>query len=415
MPKHTFIDCNGLAGFMSYGFVKSGLEMIARTGTLDFGAPVVEANRARFGGSWEGSFADDVEEWPRRKADAVVGCPPCSGWSVWSSVHQRGPDSAAHEHTRAFMRYAGAIKPQAIVFECVQQAYSDGREVMLKYRDMVEDISGKKYDLHHVMHNNLQLGGFSYRPRYFWVAVRRGMKFGAAVSEPAKFPTVMDIIGDLENLPLQWSPQKIKDKPSSFVKALRSKNSTVDGHIGVSDGSKAKVEDIFAIIGNGGWKPNEIQQEALKAAVRLNNNKFPQSWLGSEKNIRRRKFVLGYSQPGRWDGEGVCRVLTGAALQHVVHPTQPRLITHREAARIQGLPDDWNIEETQDYSMMKATWGKAVAVQAGEWIGKHVAACLDGEQSGPAGEKIGDHEYMHHTDKGFSRVYVKRKMAGEKK
>jgi hypothetical protein len=65
--------------------------------------------------------------------------------------------------------------------------------------------------------------------------------------------------------------------------------------------------------------------------------------------------------------------------------------------------------------MMKATWGKAVAAQAGEWIGKHVVACLDGEQGGPAGEKIGDREYMHHTDKGFSRVYVKRKMAEKSK
>lgn len=400
---------------MSYGCINSGMSMIARTGTLDFGNAVVEANRALFGATWEGGFSDDVEEWPRLKAEAVIGCPPCSGWSVWSAAHQRGPDSAAHEHTRSFMRYAGVIKPQVIVFECVQQAYSDGREVMLKYRDIVEEISGKKYDLHHVLHNNLQLGGFSFRPRYFWVAVRRGMKFGVTVDEPTRFPRLIDIIEDLEDLPLQWEPQKIKNKPSEYVKRLRSKDSTVDGHIGVSDGAKRKIEDIFAIVGNKGWKANQIQQDVLKEAVRLNNNKFPQSWHGSEKNVRRHKFVLGYSQPQRWDKDSVCRVLTGAALQHVVHPTKPRLITHREAARIQGLPDAWKIEETQDYGPMKATWGKAVAVQAGEWIGRHVVASLDGKQAGAAGEKIGDHEYMHHTDKGFSRHYVKQKLAKKKK
>ena len=40
MSKLTFNDCNGLAGFMSLGFVNTGMEMNVRTGTLDFGNKV---------------------------------------------------------------------------------------------------------------------------------------------------------------------------------------------------------------------------------------------------------------------------------------------------------------------------------------------------------------------------------------
>lgn len=76
---------------------------------------------------------------------------------------------------------------------------------------------------------------------------------------------------------------------------------------------------------------------------------------------------------------------------------------------MQGLPDDWRIEGVKNYSQLKSTWGKAVAAQAGRWIGETVIAALDGQPSGPDGEKIGDHEFMHHTDKGFSRHYARKK------
>ena len=408
MTKKTFIDCNGLAGFMSYGCVDAGMEMLLRTGTLDFGAPIADSNRHLLGFGWDSEFSENPSDWPRLKADAIIGCPPCSGWSTWSSKESRGPDAKAHEHTRAFMRYAGAVKPQVIVFECVQQAYTQGRESMLRYRDMVEEVSGKKYDLHHVLHNNLQLGGFSYRPRYFWVAVRKGMKFSAPVTNPKEMPTVMDIIGDLEDLPLQWEDQKTAGRANKYVKELRRKDAKVDGHIDIGGLNSERIADIFKVVGNKGWRGGEILQEALKHAVDKNNDKFPQSWLSKEKKIRDRNFILGYSQAGRWPAESWAHVLTGAAMLHVVHPTRPRLITHRECARIQGLPDSWNIANTRDYSEMKATWGKAVAAQAGRWIGKNVIAALDENVSGPAGEKIGDREYMHHTDKGFSRHFVKK-------
>jgi hypothetical protein len=60
MSSHTFIDCNGLAGFMSLGFVQAGMEMQSRTGTLNFGNPVAEVNRHHLGNSWNSFFSDDL-------------------------------------------------------------------------------------------------------------------------------------------------------------------------------------------------------------------------------------------------------------------------------------------------------------------------------------------------------------------
>lgn len=404
-----FSDCNGLAGFMSLGFVRAGMDMNLRTGTLNFGNPVAEVNRKHLGEGWLSFFSEDSNEWPTETdTDAVIGCPPCSGWSLWSGPANRGPDAAAHEHTRAFMRYAARVKPKIVVFECVQQAYTQGRAVMAQYRQMLEELSGKKYDLYHVKHNNLQLGGFSYRMRYFWVAVEEGMKFGAHAETPKELPKMIDVIGDLEHLEITWNKQKYSGEPSNFVANLRNQDGYVDGHMCRDNLEKQRIDEIFEIIGNEGWKPMAPMNEALKAAVEKNGDKFPQSWLTKEKKIRENDYYMGFSLPARWDAESFCHVMTGSALDHVVHPTQPRRITHREAARIQGLPDDWEFASVKDYTPLGATWGKAVAVQAATWIGEATVAALNGQPNGPQGELIGDREWLLDTDKGFSRNFVKK-------
>ena len=408
MTQPTFIDCNGLAGFMSLAFTQAGMQMKTRTGSLNFGNPVAELNRHYLGSQWGTYFSDDPDEWPVVKADVVVGCPPCSGWSVWSGPTNRGPDSKAHEHTRAFMKYAGRVKPKVIVFECVQQAYTQGRDVMNKYRQMVEEISGKKYDLYHLKHNNLLVGGFSFRPRYFWVAVESGLKFGINVDKPKKLPRIMDIIGDLAQLPQTWEKQPYTSEPSSWVKHLKSKDNMVDGHIGKDNINAQRVLEVFKIIGNENWHGNGDLGSAAKKMYEMNGNKFPQNWIDISDRILRKEFKLGFSQPYRWKEDHWCNVLTGSALDHVVHPTEPRLITHRESARMQGLPDDWEIEGARDYSALSAVWGKAVPVQAARWLGNAIVASLEGQPSGPQGELIGEREWLLDTDKNFSRHSAKK-------
>jgi len=394
---------------MSLGFVQNDMEMLFRTGTLDFGNVVAQNNRHLLGNNWSSYFSEEPNEWPLQKADIVLGCPPCSGWSVWSGPANRGPDSKAHEHTVAFMKYAGRVKPRAIVFECVQQAYNQGRDAMLKYRSMVEEISGRKYDLYHVKENNLQVGGFSYRPRYFWVAVETGLKLSIPLNEPEELPRIMDIIGDLAKLPHTWNKQRYTSPSSKWVKHLISKDGFVDGHIGVENIHAQRVQEVFDIIGNEGWEGNGDLGGALKKAVELNNGEFPQKWIDISPRVIRKNFKLGFSQPYRWKEDHWCNVLTGSALEHVVHPTEPRLITHRESARMQGLPDEWNISESRDYSALRAVWGKAVPVQAASWLAKGIKDSLNGNPQGDDAVLIGDREYLIETDKGFSRHAVKKK------
>jgi site-specific DNA-cytosine methylase len=227
--------------------------------------------------------------------------------------------------------------------------------------------------------------------------------------EPKELPRIMDIIGDLAKMPQSWNEQKYVAPASKWVKHLRSKSGTVNGHMGKTNIHAQRIEEVFDIIGNEGWQGNGDLGGAIKKAVDMNNGEFPQKWIDISPRVLRKNFKLGFSQPYRWKEDHWCNVLTGSALDHVIHPTEPRLITHREAARMQGLPDDWDIESVKDYSSLSAVWGKAVAVQAGKYIATAIANSLEGNPQGDAPEKIGDREFLINGDKDFSRHAAKKK------
>lgn len=409
-----FVDCNGLAGFMSLGWVQQGWEMAYRAGTLDFGSVCVTSNRHLFLGEWEFTFSDDPDEW--RVPDgiqAVVGLPPCSGWSVYTGGAlgriNRGPQAKAHAHTRALIQYAGRVKPEAVVFECVQQAFTQGRDVMLEYRDMLELISNRRYDLYHVKHNVLQIGGFAFRERYFWVAVREGLTFGATNDWPDEIPTVMDVIGDIQNLPETWEKQPYRQPISRWASNLRSHDGTLDGHITRQNIHGTRITDIFdALGGPDEWDPRAGLGDMLRKAHEK-NGELPVSWSNKAEKIVENDFYIGFSQPYRWRADRAANVLTGSALDCVIHPTQPRPITHREAARIQGLPDAWRIKPSRDYSPLPATWGKAVSAHAGAWIAGLVRDALNGSPGVFRGELIGDREWLLDCARGFSRAAVAKR------
>lgn len=410
----TFVDVNGLGGFMTLGFVREGYELLGRTGTLNFGNVSAEANRHLLGDNWQSSFSDDPYGWPKyEKPDVVAGCPPCSGWSCWSGACNRGPEAKAHEHTWALMRYAAEVKPSVVVFESVQQAYTQGREVMLKYREALEIGSGLKYDLHHVKMNNLMIGGFSYRPRYFFVAVKSGMPFGVEAEWPGAagdLPTVLDVIGDLEHTPQTWDQQPYRYPLTKWTEGLRAQGGTFDGHAGLNNMHALRIAELFE------WLPNKnedwdwgMDMASVVKKVYDAHGTLPPSWAEKQQKIIDKDFYMGFTQPYRWRGDAWANVLTGGALGLVIHPTQPRGITHREAARIQGLPDDWLIKPTKNYSALQSVWGKAVSASAGQWIAHWVKRSLSGQPGAFEPETLSEREWLHETDRKFSRQAVRKR------
>jgi DNA (cytosine-5)-methyltransferase 1 len=385
------VDVMGFAGGFTLGMVQAGFELVGKCELPGgFGVKNCEGNRALLGEKWEAHVGEPETAWPTLDADVVFGNPPCSGFSVMSAATFRGADSKINKCMWQFASYVSRVRPPIAVFESVQPAYrrEDGRDLMCRLRAFVEDSTGLRYDLWHVLHNAYSIGGPAQRRRYFWLISR--IPFG--IEEPVLryTPTLRDIIGDLESLGTTWYPQPYRTPPSGYARQFISSTGAVDGMMHLQNINTKRIQDLMCGVP---WNAGE----AIQVVVRRYYEKYgklPKSWAPREQKIVRNDFNMGYTTPTRWDETKHARVVTGGALICVVHPYLQRTITHREAARILGFPDDWRIYPIRNVGGLNLTWGKGITVHCGRWIGEWIRRALDGCPGGDAGQQIGDRERL---------------------
>lgn len=385
------VDVLGFAGGFTLGVVQAGFTLVGKRELPGgFGVANCEANRALLGTEWRAQACDPTEwEVPSVGTELVFGNPPCSGFSVMSVKTFRGADSKINHCMWAFAEYVARARPLIAAFESVQQAFtkSDGLELMRALRTRVEERTGDRWDLYHVLHNAYSVGGPAQRRRYFWIISR--VPFGIEPPRPRYLPTFGEVIGDLANLGYSWHPQSYRAPAHPWTEHLRSPGGTVDGHIYRNNPLTRRLRDLLDAVN---WAPGESMSEVC----RRHHERFgrlPASFGHVEAKIVAGDFVMGFTAPVRWNGEAATRVITGGALQMVVHPWLNRTITHREAARCLGFPDDWKILPLRGVSGLDMTWGKGITVACGRWIGEWIHRALDGTPGSHVGDPLGDREW----------------------
>lgn len=386
--KPRAVDAQGFAGGFTLGMVQAGFELVGkREMPGGFGVGNCEANRHLLGQNWQ-TQVSDWEEWEPKDVQVVFGNPPCSGFSLLSHKDFRGEESKVNACMWAMAGYASKIAPEILIFESVQQAFKGGRGLMQRLRDKLEENTGHKYELIHVLHNNASIGGSAIRKRYFFVASR--IPFGVEFPTLKAIPTLEESIGDLEGLAQTWSPQPYRNQPSWWAKSRRTSSGVVDGHIGRNTPLANRAYDLIKGVE---WKAGEVMPDVARKHWETLGY-LPESWASTAAKLVTTDFKMGFYTMMRWDGDRPARVITGGGVDLVLHYKEDRLLTHREVARIQGFPDDWMIEPLKSQSGLQLTWGKGIPVDCGKWIGGWIKNSLDGSPGSIQGELIGDRERL---------------------
>lgn len=385
------VDVMGFAGGFTLGVVQAGFTLVGKRELPGgFGVANCEANRHLLGDSWVSEVGDPAT-WsvPVGGVDVVFGNPPCSGFSVMSSKQFRGADSKINKCMWSFAEYVTRARPQVAVFESVQQAFTGagGLDLMRQLRAYVESGTGDRWDLYHVRHNAYSVGGCAQRRRYFWLVSR--VPFGIEPPRPRHLPTLNNVVGDLANLGRTWHAQPYRAPAHRWACELRSPTGVVDGHINLDNPLTRRLTDLLRAVE---WRPGESIGQVCRRHFET-YGRLPPSFSSNEQKIVERDFVMGFTTPTRWNGRNAARVITGGSLQMVIHPWLDRMITHREAARVLGFPDDWVIQPLRGVSGLHMTWGKGISVHCGRWIGEWVRRALDGCPGQHTGRTLGDREY----------------------
>lgn len=389
---YTFVTCQAFAGAFELGTVQAGFELLHKVEQVGgFGLANCLANRHLLGDRWT-SQACVPDEWEPIRADVVMSNPPCSGFSPMTDNRHRGMDSKINACMHVLIDYAAKIRPSVLVMESVRQAYTGGRPLMQRLRAKLEELTGLRYDLYHVMQDALELGGAARRPRYFMVLSR--VPFGVEYPTLSRRPLLRDVWSDLVNHPLTWESQPYRRPATWWTESPRAGCTTFDGHQNHRGVPIERALDLMEVANrNGGW-PAGWSIGRVARHVYETVGELPPSWDHMLPKLLRKDWHMGFASITRWDADRVGRVIMGSALDMVLHPWEPRTITHREAARVMGFPDDWRIRPLRGVANLRATWGKGISVQCGRWIGEWCRASLDGEPGTATGVEIGDRERL---------------------
>ncbi|MBP1326428.1 DNA (cytosine-5)-methyltransferase 1 [Leucobacter exalbidus] len=261
----------------------------------------------------------DFDASPYAGVDAVVGGPPCQGFS---SAGRGNPDDPRNFLWVEYMRIVREVKPRAIVLENVSALTHRKNDDHLS--GIMSALSEMGYEFSMGVLNAAEFDVPQARKRLIVVGLMGG---GASLPSPiVGLPpkTVWDAIGDLES----WD-----DKPEL--------NHVANKHA-------KHVVERWKKLGAGEEDPNYRRS-------RLNPNKPSVTIRAGGGYGPNGNHLAGFHPP--------------------IHPTLPRQLTVREAARIQTFPDSWILQGPK--TIQGRQIGNAVPVKLAYAVGNHVKNLLE--------------------------------------
>lgn len=289
--------------------------------------------------------------------DVVAGGPPCKGFSQ-ANCKTRDRSNEMNELYRDFLRIVDLVRPEIVIIENVPNflRMEDGHYK----QSVIDELQRLGFEAKAKTLRADQFGVPQERERAFILGSLDGQpsfpepEFSCEDSELANPPTVAEAILDLPELPIGGGgSDEMNYEPdfgtmSTYVEQLR--QNAPEGIIlnHRSSNNREKTYRRFKHIPQGGnWKdiPPELMQNYTNRSR-------------THDNIYHR---LEENEPSL--------TVTNFRKQMMIHPTQDRLLSIREAARLQSFPDDY-VFDASGICAMQQMVGNAVPVLLAKAIGE---------------------------------------------
>lgn len=287
-----------------------------------------EGKRAKF--AYEPEIIDPTLAQEVGKIDLFLAGPPCQGHSNLNNRTRREDPRNILYITAVALGVA--LRARAIVMENVPDVVNDKSDVVTTARALLAS-SGYKWIDSGVLATD-HLGGAQTRKRYFLVATLDGAP---------EAPDIKQIALSLKQppQPLSWAISDLLNTVNDGPKA-----GIMDTVPAMSAENAIRIKHLFD--NDLHILPDEVRPDSHK-----NGNTYPSVYGRLWWDKPAGTVTTGFLTPGRG--------------RHI-HPLNPRVITPREAARIQSFPDTFNFVVNPDVPPSRAALQK--------WIGDAVPPLL---------------------------------------
>ncbi len=250
----------------------------------------------------------------RDNVDLVGAGPPCQGFS---SAGKRNEQDDRNKLIDSYIKFIRIVQPKIIFFENVK-GFSE-TESGLFLEKVVADLEGLGYKVSCAKLNAVDFGVPQKRTRFFIVGNIDGIEFEFPIPTHLTINTVKDALDDLPILKVgaseNWQNYG-KDPSSPYANQLRGNLEKSANHQ-VTRNSELVVKRYKYIPQGGNW-------QNIPAELMNNYKDFTRCHTGIYHRLR----------------EDTPSIVIGNYRKNMlIHPTQDRGLSVREAARLQSFPD----------------------------------------------------------------------------
>jgi DNA (cytosine-5)-methyltransferase 1 len=332
------------AGGMSLGFKQAGFKPVL---ALDNDAAAIETHKVNFGPD---AYCANIEEWLQNNkvphAEVVIGGPPCQGFSL---LNKNRDGDARRALWEPYLEIADQCAARVFVMENVAELYRSPELDQIRQRAADYDfetaatiVNTADYGAPQTRRRTIILGWRSVRSTPVFPPLATHADVAAKKNLP-RWRTVRDVIEDL--------PPPTR----SHIEG----ETPLDLHFGRDPTSKSIARYKAVPLGGNRF---DLQRNAPSIT--------PDCWV--------KKTSGGTDLFGRlwWDRPSVTirTEFFKPEKGRYLHPDQHRPITHREAARLMGFPDDFAFVGTK--TQIAKQIGNAVPPALAFALGQMVAELL---------------------------------------
>lgn len=369
MPKPTVIDLFSGCGGMSWGLHKAGFNILAGIDKWDKALETFRLNHstARI------IQADITDLDPKSvmnslklksgELDCLIGGPPCQGFSKNVPAAYRFFEDPRNQLFRDFLRFVATMTPKVVVMENVAEIYNayDGTV----RQEIIESLEQLDYKVTVAVLYAPDFGVPQRRRRCFFFASQTGIK--PTLPAPTfKAEKMLTLFGDIKPYRSAWTA--ISDLPVL---------ENGEGHEPMAYDQPTHNEYQTEMRQNSEVLYDHITRKLnQKQFTRIASLKPGQGIKNLPKAIRPKS---GYSGAyGRLDFQMIAPTITRWVFHpgsgRFCHPREVRLITIREAARLQSFSDDFRFVGT--YIEKSHQVGNAVPPLIMQRMATNIKACL---------------------------------------
>lgn len=289
--KPRVVELFAGAGFFGFAFKRAGFELVR---AIEIDAPAAKTYESNLGDHIE--LADVTKTTPSR-CEVLIAGPPCQGFSTLGKRQESDPrNNLCFE----VIRWAKAVRPKVVVVENVEAFLQSTH-----WRKVVRSLTCLGYQVTSQVLDAADFGCAQFRRRSFTFACRSG-EIQIRTPTRAKRPSVREAWDGLSRNP-DGDNMHVAPRPSGI--ALK------------------RMKRI---------PPGGDRRDLMRVAPELT----PISWHKLGPQVTDAWGRMLWDEPSNT----LRTCFQNASKGRYIHPSQNRVISIREAARLHSIPDSWKFD-----------------------------------------------------------------------